>query len=53
MKNFNSTAEVYGVPKDNVALTSYLFVTANIFRLYMNQQAAEISELKRQLKVKS
>ncbi len=58
----HSPEEVYDVlcrygfsanPKDNVALTSYLFVTANIFRLYMNQQAAEISELKRQLKVKS
>ena len=33
-------------PQDNVALTSYLFVTASIFRLYLNQQAEEIAALK-------
>ena len=58
----HSSAEVYDVlckhvfsanPKDNVALTSYLFVTANILRLYVNRQAAEISELKRQSEAQS
>ena len=62
LKRNHTSAEVYDVlckyvfsqnPQDNVALTSYLFITANIFRLYMNQQAAEIAELKRQLKVQS
>lgn len=36
-------------PQDNVALTSYLFLATNIFKLYTTQQAAEIAELKRQL----
>ena len=58
----HSPGEVYDVlykkifsvkPKDNVALTSYLFVTANILRLYLNQQAAEINELKNLLKAQS
>lgn len=35
-------------PPGNVALTAYLFVAANIFKLYTNQQAAEIDALKRQ-----
>lgn len=35
--------------KDTVALTAYLFVAANIFKLFSTQQAAEIDDLKRQL----
>ena len=36
-------------PQGNVALTSYLFVAANIFKFFSTQQAAEIDDLKRQL----
>ena len=62
LANDYSPGEVYDVlykkifsvkPKDNVALTSYLFVTTNILRLYLNQQAAEINELKNLLKAQS
>ena len=35
--------------EENVALTSYLFVAANIFKLYTNRQAAEIDALKSQI----
>ena len=34
---------------ENAALTSYLFVAANIYKLYSAQQATEIETLKRQL----
>ena len=40
-------------PQDLAALTSYLFITASVFKLYTAQQAAEIAELKRQLGGKS
>ena len=40
-------------PEQNVALTAYLFTSANIFKLYTAQQAAEIAELKKQLGGKS
>ena len=36
-------------PQDNVALTSYLFVTASILKLFSTQQEAEIDKLNRQL----
>lgn len=36
-------------PEDNVALTAYLFVATNIFKLYTKQQAMEIDKLKRKL----
>lgn len=36
-------------PEDNVALTAYLFVAMNIFKLYSKQQATEIDKLKSQL----
>ncbi|MBQ7454327.1 MAG: glycosyltransferase family 2 protein [Selenomonadaceae bacterium] len=44
------TRKIFSVnPKENVALTSYLFVATNILSIYTNQQAAEIDALKRQL----
>ena len=36
-------------PQENVSLTSYLFVTASILKLYSSQQAAEIAALKKRL----
>lgn len=36
--------------KDSVALSSYLFISASIFKLHIAQQAAEIDKLKRLLK---
>jgi len=38
-------------PQDTVALTSYMFVTANIFKSFLNQQEAEIDRLNRQISV--
>ncbi len=38
-------------PQDNIALTTYLFVAANILILHTKQQATELDELKRQLAV--
>lgn len=36
-------------PQENVALTSYLFITASILKLSSSQQAAEIDRLNRQI----
>ena len=36
-------------PQDTVALTAYLFVTANIFKSFLNQQEAEIYKLHNQI----
>ena len=41
------------IPQDNVALTAYLFIAMNIFKLYTTQQAAEIDKLKKKLEVSS
>lgn len=40
-------------PQDNVAVTAYLFIAINIFKLYTTQQAAEIESLKKKLEVSS
>ena len=40
-------------PEQNVALTSYLFIAANAFKIHAKRQAAEIAELKKQLGGKS
>ena len=36
-------------PEENVALTSYLFTTAGIYKLFIKQQANQIAELQSQL----
>ena len=36
-------------PKNHVALTAYLFVTANLLKVYSKQQEAEIKELRTQV----
>ena len=57
IKNLDS-AEVYNFyckeiftinPQKNVPLTSYLFTTMNVYKLLVNQQAAEIAKLKKLL----
>lgn len=41
--------KIFSTQNKDAALTSYLFVAANIYKLYSTQQAAEIDELKHQL----
>ena len=41
--------KIFFKQNENAALTSYLFVAANIYKLYSAQQATEIETLKRQL----
>ena len=44
--------EIFSKNTNNVALTSYLFTTLNVYKLLVNRQAAEIVQLKKILKDK-
>ena len=42
--------EIFSInPQNNISLTSYLFTSMNIYKLLVNQQAAEIARLKKLL----
>ena len=50
---FNLFKEKLFVNSNYGSLTAYLFITANIFKLYTKQQAEEISALKQRLEVEN